>query len=410
MVENFYKVEKYANIKVVICYRKVFDIKRLKKNFGSYFTIIIGLLFVIIMIINFLTINSKIVKIIQLLFDNFNLMIKELEKKEKEKEEKRKKEKQKENKKMKLKEKNKKKKFSKVRLNSESSKKILNIKGLRIESPKKILNRNKININSPKKNYKKEIILNKVSKKYILTKFKNNKDINNSNHNNNNNNNIDNNKPFKKNDVQITCNPKKNNNNKKDIYNKDIISLNSVQKKVCNTITNINLLNSTKEKFFNESIKTNSKQKNIKIKMTSNNNNLNLRDKIKIKEEIKIIDKIINLIQKKDRIKYFNDDELNSLKYKEALKIDFRTYGEFYFSLLKQTHLIIFTFFVKNDYNLFLLKLSLFLISFNLFLFMNTLFFSDDSLHKIYKDEGKYDFLYHIPQIMYSTILSKVIS
>ena len=41
---------------------------------------------------------------------------------------------------------------------------------------------------------------------------------------------------------------------------------------------------------------------------------------------------------------------------------------------------------------------------------MNTLFFSDDSMHKIYEDEGKYDFLYQIPQTLYSTIVSQIIS
>ncbi len=41
---------------------------------------------------------------------------------------------------------------------------------------------------------------------------------------------------------------------------------------------------------------------------------------------------------------------------------------------------------------------------------MNALFFNDDSIHKIYEDEGKYDILYHIPQTLYSTIISQVIS
>ena len=41
---------------------------------------------------------------------------------------------------------------------------------------------------------------------------------------------------------------------------------------------------------------------------------------------------------------------------------------------------------------------------------MNTLFFNDDSMHKIYEDEGKYDFLYQIPKIIYSTVVSQVIS
>ena len=96
-----------------------------------------------------------------------------------------------------------------------------------------------------------------------------------------------------------------------------------------------------------------------------------------------IIEKIISFIPKNERKKYFTNDELNSLDYKYAIQIDFRTYCEFYFSLLKQIHLIIFTFFVHNDYNLFILKLSLFLLSFSFFIFMNALFFNDDSMHKI---------------------------
>ena len=116
------------------------------------------------------------------------------------------------------------------------------------------------------------------------------------------------------------------------------------------------------------------------------------------------------MIPKSKRYKYFNDDELNSLDYEYALKIDFRSYCQFYFCLLKETHLIIFTFFVRNDYNIFLLKFSLFLISISLFFFINALFFNDDSMHKIYEDKGKYDILYQIPQILYSTIVSQIIS
>ena len=41
---------------------------------------------------------------------------------------------------------------------------------------------------------------------------------------------------------------------------------------------------------------------------------------------------------------------------------------------------------------------------------MNTLFFSDDSMHKLYEDEGKYDILYQIPQMLYSTIISQIMS
>jgi hypothetical protein len=158
------------------------------------------------------------------------------------------------------------------------------------------------------------------------------------------------------------------------------------------------------------------KNKNVnEIFLFSNKNNRksylkNKKTKATEDEKIKYSDKIIDLVTKDKRYKYFVDDELNSLEYKYALEIDTRSFFQIYISLLKQNHLIIFTFCVKNDYNIFFLKFGLFLINFSLFLFMNALFFEDDSLHKIYEDQGKYDFLYQIPQILYSTISSQIIS
>ena len=127
-------------------------------------------------------------------------------------------------------------------------------------------------------------------------------------------------------------------------------------------------------------------------------------------EKIKYSEKVIDLVPENERNKYFIDDELNSLEYEYALKIDNRSYCQVYYSLLKQNHFIIFTFCVKNDYNIFMSKFALFLITFSLFLFMNALFFEDISLHKIYEDQGKYNFLYQIPQILYSTITTQIIS
>ena len=40
---------------------------------------------------------------------------------------------------------------------------------------------------------------------------------------------------------------------------------------------------------------------------------------------------------------------------------------------------------------------------------MNVFFFSDDSMHRIYIDYGKYNFIQQIPQIIYSTTLSQIL-
>ena len=44
-----------------------------------------------------------------------------------------------------------------------------------------------------------------------------------------------------------------------------------------------------------------------------------------------------------------NEQELNDLDYSSALKIDKRTYCQYYCSLIKTKHIILFTFFTKND-------------------------------------------------------------
>ena len=41
---------------------------------------------------------------------------------------------------------------------------------------------------------------------------------------------------------------------------------------------------------------------------------------------------------------------------------------------------------------------------------INALFFNDSTMHKIYIDEGNYNFIYQIPQIIYSSLISNIIS
>ena len=91
-------------------------------------------------------------------------------------------------------------------------------------------------------------------------------------------------------------------------------------------------------------------------------------------------------ISKEDIDILFNEEELNQLDYKMAIEIDKRDYITYYFSLIKQKQLLIFTFLVNKDYNIYLMKISLFLCSFVLYLMTNTFFFDNNNMHKIYKD------------------------
>ena len=57
-----------------------------------------------------------------------------------------------------------------------------------------------------------------------------------------------------------------------------------------------------------------------------------------------------------------------------------------------------------------IIKICLFLFSFILYYAINALFFTDSTMHKIYEDQGAFNFFYHIPQILYSTIISSFIN
>ena len=70
--------------------------------------------------------------------------------------------------------------------------------------------------------------------------------------------------------------------------------------------------------------------------------------------------------------------------------------------------MLIFTFYTKSDYNSRIIKIVLFLFSFALYYSVNALFFTDSTMHKIYIDQGVFNFIYQIPQ--YSTIISSSIN
>ena len=124
--------------------------------------------------------------------------------------------------------------------------------------------------------------------------------------------------------------------------------------------------------------------------------------------------KTINKLENKnksneEKAMNLNDTEINTLSYKEALDLDTRQFYQYYLSLLRTKHLFIFTFFSSRDYNSRIVKMQLFFFTFVLNYTVNGLFFNDSTMHKIYSDGGGFDFEYHIPQIVYSTIISSVI-
>ena len=110
------------------------------------------------------------------------------------------------------------------------------------------------------------------------------------------------------------------------------------------------------------------------------------------------------------KIMAYNDYEMNDLPYINALKSDKRTYCQYYISLIKMNHLFLFSFVHKGDYNSRILKIFLFLFIIIINFTLNALFFDDSTMHLIYESRGKFNFIYQLPQTIYSAIISGILS
>ena len=191
---------------------------------------------------------------------------------------------------------------------------------------------------------------------------------------------------------------KKSKNKKKMGKTKSIDLLNSKSSKRQNNKKN-QIIKSQNRNNFNL-LKRKNNQQNKK-----NNNNQNITNNKKIinnNNNNKNGNKNINNIK-------YNDSDLNSFDYINAQKFDKRDYPEYYFSLIKTRHPLISSFCPNDGYNSMSIKICLFFFSFSLSFLVNSLFFTDETMHKIYEDEGLFNFIYSLPKIIYSTIISTVI-
>ena len=109
-------------------------------------------------------------------------------------------------------------------------------------------------------------------------------------------------------------------------------------------------------------------------------------------------------------INKFIDEEINGLPYNLALQYDKRAYFDYYFSLLKTKHNLIFALCNHSDYNSGIIKIDLFLIGFTIDYTVNALFYNDDTMHKIYESKGQFDILSQLPIIIYSYLISLILN
>ncbi len=250
--------------------------------------------------------------------------------------------------------------------------------------------KNSINFNGKKLNNKKNSI---YSIPNVQRKKKNEKDLNDKKKNFLRNSMIVSSKKqekIKRRKNQSISNPSKKSKKKKDII-------------ACQENTNIssNAKSFTKLKI----------RENKYISMVDKEKRVSSRSSNIFKKNIsKISSKVLPFKPKYNKMTYYNDFELNTMNYNEALEIDKRTYIQYYKSLLMTKHPIIFTFFLPKDYNVFIIKICLLSLSFAIYYAFNTIFFDFSIIHKVYKDQGEYNISYLFPLILYSFIISYCIN
>ena len=194
----------------------------------------------------------------------------------------------------------------------------------------------------------------------------------------------------------------------KEKYEYNIVKENKIEKNVAPKI------------YKNKKIKNNYFHKKDNRKNNKENNNIfpnpkDISDRIKIninmnKRNSLKSDKLKKTINKTINISKYIDEEVNGLSYNLAVKYDKRTYFEYYISLLKTKHNLIFAICNNIDYNARIIKIDLFLIGFTIDYIVNALFYNDDTMHKIYKSKGEFDLETQLPITIYSYLITSVLN
>ena len=261
-----------------------------------------------------------------------------------------------------------------------------------------------------------------IKAKNIINQFERNKKRNNTIIKNILTNNIKNKKKLTNNNNILT----QNNNNQRNVR-KNLSNVKKNNKRFsnlpfgyqfCNLNFNKNIKRQSAIKKFNNPKESNNKIKNIRLEHKRNsiinqkrgntstfvNSNYQMKRKLNGNNNNKL-----NLNNDKEKNESYNDYELNMLNYEDAKRLDYRSYCQYYISLLRTKHILIFSFFHHNDYNSQVIKIYLFFFTFEINFLISAMFYSDSIIHKIYVENGSFDFTYQIPQMFYSFIVSTIL-
>ena len=153
--------------------------------------------------------------------------------------------------------------------------------------------------------------------------------------------------------------------------------------------------------FFNNmnSSKINNNNNKSTLDINLGNSNLNNQNSNIINEDEEVGNNVVDSPKKNVKNKInkqkinktikmvYNDYELNSFDYKEAILSDKRTFFEYYIALTKTKNIIFFSFCPQKDYNSIIIRSSIFCLSFSIYYAINFAFFTDEIMHKNMKME-----------------------
>ena len=171
--------------------------------------------------------------------------------------------------------------------------------------------------------------------------------------------------------------------------------------KLRNTNININIVNNNDISRYQSKKSDSNINKKIKFRKKKLDNKDETIENFKKESSKDII--------KKESEETYNDMEMNSLDYKEALIKDKRNFWQYYLSLIRTNHIFIFTFFQHKDYNSQIIKIYIFLFIYDINHTVSAMFYSDSTMHNVFINDGSFDFSYQLPQMFYSLIISIVL-
>ena len=139
---------------------------------------------------------------------------------------------------------------------------------------------------------------------------------------------------------------------------------------------------------------------NLGTKKTESKKHDNKNNKNKIKGNLNLRNKNLNYA--------YIDEELNVMKYEEAINNDKRSFLRIYWGYLLENHIILNTFCGYSYLDLRIIKISFLIYTNEISFFLNAFFYTDKYISDTYHNDGVLDFFSSLPKSIYSVIVSMI--